>query len=159
MLTQDFREFIELLNESKVKYLIVGGYALAAHGIPRYTQDIDFWIRVDANNIEKLLSVLKNFGFDSLDIKKEDFLDKYNIIQLGYPPNRIDLLPEIDGVSFDEAYEHRIAIEIDKLLVNFIGFQQLKQNKQASGRLQDQVDFEQLKKLEEERRKNKQQKK
>ena len=146
---QDFREFIELLNENEVDYLIVGGYALAVHGIPRYTQDIDFWIRTNQKNIKKILKVLKDFGFASIDLKEEDFLDKDNVIQLGYPPNRIDLLSEIDGVVFDEAFKERTIIEIEGLKVNFINFRDLKKNKEASGRLQDLADLEKLNKIEE----------
>lgn len=86
ILNKDYREFIELLNEKGVKYLVVGGYAVAYHGYPRYTKDIDLWIWLNPANAERTVQALKEFGFDSLGIQPEDFLDPENVIQLGYPP-------------------------------------------------------------------------
>lgn len=149
---QDLKEFISLLNEEKVDYLIVGGYALAIHGVPRYTQDIDFWLRLDEKNIQKVLTVLKRFGFESLNISVSDFLNTDNIIQLGYPPNRIDLLSEIDGVGFEKAFENKAILDIDGISVNFINFHDLLANKKASGRLQDLADLESLEKIKKNRK-------
>ena len=104
MLNNDFKEFIQLLNVHSVRYLVVGGYAVAFHGHPRYTKDIDIWILLDKTNAKKMLDVLNVFGFSSLGLTEDDFLKKDNIIQLGNPPNRIDILTDLSGVIFDECY-------------------------------------------------------
>jgi len=144
VLNQDFREFIEQLNEKKVKYLVVGGYAVAFHGYPRYTKDIDFWIWLNEENADRMLKALKDFGFDSLGIKKDDFLDEDMVIQLGYPPNRIDLLTDATGVEFEACYQQKVQVDIDGLSINFIDLENLIQNKRASGRTQDLADAENL---------------
>ena len=113
VLNQDFREFIELLNARDVKYLVIGGYAVAFHGHPRYTKDIDFWIWLEESNATWMITMLNDFGFSSLGIKKEDFLDKDMVIQLGYPPNRIDLLTDLEAADFETCYELRNEIELD----------------------------------------------
>lgn len=100
LISQDFKQLLQSLNENKVKYLIVGGYAVAFHGYPHYTKDIDIWLAADKKNIENLLQASADFGFASLGLKLEDFLDPEQIIQLGYPPNRIDLITNLDGVDF-----------------------------------------------------------
>lgn len=143
MLNPDFKEFAELLNAHRVEYLVVGGYALAAHGHPRYTGDIDFWLARNSDNIERLLAALREFGFGSLALKTEDFAPDA-VIQLGQPPRRIDLLMGIDGVDFDACYERRDVITIDGLALNFIGLDDFKANKRASGRLKDLADLEAL---------------
>ena len=104
----DFREFIQLLNDHSVRYLVVGGYAVALHGHPRYTKDLDVWVEADSENIERLLSALKAFGFGSLDLNVDDFLEPDTVVQLGRPAQRIDLLTELDGVAFDNSYATRI---------------------------------------------------
>ena len=144
VLNQDFREFIELLNAREVKYLVIGGYAVAFHGHPRYTKDIDFWIWLNEDNATRMIAVLKDFGFSSLGIKKEDFLDKEMVIQLGYPPNRIDLLTDLEAVDFESCYELREEIEIDGLIVKFIDAKNLIIAKRAAGRMQDLADVEKL---------------
>ena len=144
MLNQDFKEFIQFLNDNKVNYLVVGGYAVAVHGHPRYTKDIDIWIETNPENAANLLLALEQFGFGSLGLKLEDFLTPNQIIQLGYPPNRIDLLTSIDGVDFADCYSSRIEVNINDLIVNFIDLENLKKNKKASGRLQDLADLENL---------------
>ena len=151
IVNQDFKEFIQLLNEYKVEYLIVGGYALAFHGYPRFTQDIDFWIWMNRENAAKIISVLKEFGFTSLHLEEEDFLDSENVIQLGYAPNRIDLITQIDGVDFKEAFSNKDVFKDKDYEINFIGLDQLIQNKRASGRLQDLADLEILEKIKKEK--------
>ena len=143
MLDRDFKEFAELLNAHRVDYLVVGGYALAAHGHPRYTGDIDFWIRPGADNIAQLLTALTAFGFGSLGLCAEDFtLD--TVIQLGHPPARIDLLTAIDGVSFDACFSRREQLVFAGVPLNIIGLEDFKLNKQASGRPKDLLDLESL---------------
>lgn len=146
VLNQDFREFIELLNEKEVKYLVVGGYAVAFHGHPRYTKDIDFWIWLNEENAERMIAALKDFGFSSPDLTKEDFLKEDMVIQLGYPPNRIDLLTNLDDVDFMDCFEKREKLIIDHLEVNFIDLKNLIKTKRASGRMQDLTDVENLEK-------------
>ncbi len=120
MLNNDFKEFIRLLNKNDVKYLIVGGYALALHGHPRYTKDIDIWILINRENAERTIFALKEFGFESLDLSAEDFMAPGYVIQLGQPPSRIDILTSVTALEFDECYASRMKIEIDELPVNFI---------------------------------------
>lgn len=145
LLNKDFKEFIELLNRNNVKYLVVGGYALAFHGHPRYTKNIDLWIWINKENAENVIKALHDFGFNSLDIKIEDFLKPNYVIQLGNPPNRIDLLTSLSGVDFGSCYSSKMELNIENTLVNFINLDNLKKNKKASGRLQDLADLENLK--------------
>jgi len=107
ILSQDFKEFLELLNVNQVRYLVVDGYAVAIHGHPRYTKDIDIWIESTPENAEKLVLALDQFGFASLGLKESDFREPDTIIQLGYPPNRIDLLTSLLGVEISECYAEK----------------------------------------------------
>lgn len=151
-LDKDFREFIELLNEHNVSYLVIGGYAVNFHGYPRYTKDIDLWLWLTQENIEKLIQAIKDFGFGSLDLSLEDFMTPENIIQLGYEPFRIDLLVDVDGINFEDCYERRIEAELDGVQIKFLSLRDLVAAKRASGRLQDLADAEQLEKLEEKKK-------
>ena len=144
VLNKDFREFIQLLNDHNVLYLVIGGYAVAFHGYPRYTKDIDIWIWLDKSNAEKILQVLKDFGFGSLDLTVDDFLDPEKVIQLGYPPNRIDILTDLKGINFKECYSSRVEVKIEGTNINFIDLENLKKNKKALGRHQDLADLENL---------------
>lgn len=146
-LNQDFKEFIELLNVNKVKYLVVGGYAVGFHGHPRYTKDIDLWVLMKSNNASNIIKSVKEFGFESLGLEEEDFLNSDNIIQLGFPPNRIVLLTEIAGVEFESCYSNKLTIEFEGVTIPFISLNDLIKNKQSSGRLQDLADAEKLEKL------------
>lgn len=143
-LSPDFKEFIQSLNDNDVRYLIVGGYAVAFHGHPRYTKDLDIWLRLEAGNAERIIAALRQFGFGALDLQPADFLAVDQVVQLGYPPNRIDLLTTLPGVQFDECYDNRDVVEIDGVPVNFIDLENLKKNKAASGRFQDLADLENL---------------
>ena len=144
VLNKDFREFIQLLNDHDVLYLVVCGYAVAFHGYPRYTKDIDLWIWLDKSNTEKMLQVLEDFGFGSLDLTVDDFLDTEQVIQLGYPPNRIDLLTDLKGINFKECYSSKVEVTIEDTTINFIDLISLKKNKKATGRHQDLADLENL---------------
>jgi len=144
MLSKDFKEFIELLNEHSVKYLVVGGYAVAFHGYPRYTKDIDIWIELSLENADKILKALNEFGFGSLDLTPDDFLESDQIIQLGYPPNRIDILTTLKDLKFENCYNARVEVEILGLHIHFIDIENLKKNKRATGRPQDLADAENL---------------
>lgn len=144
MLNSDFKEFAELLNSNGVEYLVVGGYALAAHGHPRYTGDIDFWVSIAPANITALLRALGAFGFGTLGLKAADFAQPNAVIQLGHPPRRIDLLTAIDGVEFVDCYGRRFPVEIDGLTLPFISLDDFKTNKRATGRLKDLADLHSL---------------
>ena len=143
MLNSDFKEFAALLAAHGVEYLVVGGYALAAHGHPRYTGDIDFWIAPEPDNIARLLAVLAEFGFGSLGLSAADFTAD-SVIQLGHPPRRIDLLTGIDGVAFADCWQRRETVQMDGLALNIIGLEDFKANKRATGRLKDLADLQAL---------------
>ncbi len=144
MLSKDFKEFIELLNGHNVRYLVVGGYAVAFHGYPRYTKDLDVWIELSAQNADNVIKALNEFGFGGLGLKSEDFLESDQIIQLGYPPNRIDILTTLKEINFEDCYKARVEVDIQGLKINFIDLENLKHNKRATGRPQDLADAENL---------------
>ncbi|MFQ5419975.1 MAG: DUF6036 family nucleotidyltransferase [Anaerolineae bacterium] len=144
ILTPDFKEFLQSLNDNDVRYLVVGGYAVAFHGHPRFTKDIDIWIWVDEQNAANLIQALDQFGFTSLGLAVDDFLEPDIIVQLGYPPNRVDLITGLKGVEFTACYAHRIEETMDGITVSFIDLENLKKNKKAVGRLQDLADLENL---------------
>ena len=141
----DFSDLLNLFNVKNVRYLVIGGYALIQYAEPRYTKDLDIWIEATPKNAQKMLKALDLFGFASLGLKEADFLVDDQIIQLGYPPNRIDLLSSLPGVEFTTCYEQRVQVQMDDIRVNFIDLANLRKNKQASGRLQDLADLENLK--------------
>lgn len=144
VLNPDFKEFLQLLNDNQVRYLVTGGYAVAFHGYPRYTKDLDIWIELSRDNAQKLIAALNEFGFASLGLSEQDFLEPGTVIQLGHPPNRIDLLTTVTGVDFETCYRSRIVIRVDDSDVNFIDLDNLRKNKQAVGRPQDLADLDNL---------------
>jgi hypothetical protein len=144
MLNRDFKEFVALLNAEGVEYLVVGAYALAVHGRPRYTGDIDVWLAPTQSNAERVLRVLDRFGFGGLGLTRDDFTRADRVIQLGYPPARIDLLTGIDGVAFDDAYPRRVTVELAGAALSVIGVDDFKANKRATGRHKDLGDLESL---------------
>ena len=144
VLNQDFKEFIQSLNDHDVRYLIIDGYAVAFHGHPRYTKDLDIWIELGQGNAANILKALAQFGFGSLGLTEDDFLEPDQIIQLGFPPSRIDILTTLEGVDFDECFASKTITTIDNIQMNFIDLENLKKNKKATGRLQDLADLENL---------------
>lgn len=124
--------------------MVVGGYAVALHGHPRYTRDIDVWIEMCAENASNVVRALDQFGFGSLELREADFLTPGQVMQLGQPPNRIALLCTASAVSFADCYESRVTVEVDGVPVNFISLKDLRKNKAASGRHQDLADLENL---------------
>lgn len=139
-LDPDFREFVRLFIANEVRFLVVGGYAVAAHGLPRYTGDLDTWVWVNSVNAARVLRSLEAFGFAGLDLTVDDFTVPDRVIQLGYPPYRIDILTSIEGVEFDDAWARRVDINLDGIQVPFIGREDLLANKRAAGRPQDVAD-------------------
>lgn len=140
VLDKDFKEFIALLNENNVRYLVVGGYAVAFHGHPRYTKDLDVWIAVDSENAEKISDVVRKFGFVSMGLESSDFLEPDSFVQLGYPPHRIDIIMGCEGLTFSECYSKKQSIEIDGLEIFFLDLESLLRNKESVGRPQDLAD-------------------
>jgi hypothetical protein len=123
---------------------VVGGYAVAVHGHPRYTKDLDVWIEARPENAAKMVKALEQFGFGTLGLQAADFLVPNQIIQLGYPPNRVDLLSTLVGIEFATCYAARVRVDIDGLGIDFIDRENLKKNKKAVGRAQDLADIESL---------------
>ena len=144
----EFREFLEFLNARDVQYLIVGGYAVGAHGLPRATKDLDVWVLAEPHNADQLMKALVDFGFGDVGLGAGDFTREDVIVQLGYPPLRIDILTSIDGVSFADAYPNRVDEQFDGVSVSFIGREDLITNKRAAGRSQDIADAARLEGLE-----------
>jgi hypothetical protein len=143
-LPKDLREFIELLNSHDVRYLNVGGYAVAYHGHPRMTGDIDIFIDISDENARKLEAVTDAFGFASLGLTAPDFLEPGTIIQLGKPPNSIDLLSSLSGVTFDDVWQQRVSETVDGVRLVFIDKTSLLVNKSATGRPKDLADIDAL---------------
>ena len=143
---KDLREFIGLFHSQGVEFVMVGGFALAFHGAPRFTEDIDFLVRSTPENAERIEAAINAFGFGGLGITKDDFLVPEQVIQLGRPPNRIDILTSISGVSWEEAWASRTAADLGGLEVWCIGKERLIENKRATGRVQDLADVERLQK-------------
>jgi hypothetical protein len=143
-LEPDRREFIELLNARDVRYVIVGAFALAHHGHPRYTGDIDFFVEPSVQNAERLSQVLQEFGFANIGVAEEDFTSEDQVVQLGVDPHRMDLMTSISGVAFEEAWNTREYGNLDGLQVPFISKELLKRNKAAVGRKQDLADLDYL---------------
>ena len=145
-LSRDLQEFAECLNSNKVEFPIVGALAVSWHGFPRYSGDIDFPIRPTDENARRVKSALAQFGFGALDIALSDLTGPGKVVQLGYAPNRIDLLTSITGVTFEEAWETRESGDLVGLPVFFIGRSALLRNKDSTGRTEDKIDADQLRK-------------
>ena len=139
-----FREMLSAFIAEGVEFLIVGAYALAAHGVPRATGDLDFWVRPGDDNARRVLQALAAFGAPLHDLSAEDLTQPDVVFQIGVEPARIDILTEIDGVAFDEAWAGRVVSEIDGLRVPVIGRAELIRNKRALGRTRDLADIEAL---------------
>jgi len=143
-LPPDFREFLKLLNAHQVEYLLIGGYAVAYHGYPRATADMDIWIAIHPHNAQRIVAALKEFGFDLPELTPELFLKEGQIIRMGVPPVRIEIATTISGVDFAECYTARVVDVLDEDEVNLINLAHLKANKKAAGRYKDLNDLENL---------------
>lgn len=140
----DFKELLALLNAHNVDYVIVGAYALAFHGAPRFTGDIDIFVKPDPKNAERILAALKEFGFGSLDLNKSDFQQPDNVIQLGVPPVRVDLITSLTAVSWQQAYSGKVEGIYGDVPVYFLGRKEFLANKKALSRKKDLADIEAL---------------
>ncbi|MFO0971950.1 MAG: nucleotidyltransferase [Phycisphaerae bacterium] len=143
-LHKDWREFIECLNAAGVRYVVVGGIAVGFHGYPRMTGDIDFFVEPTPENARRILGVLSRFGFTDIGVSESDLSGPDQVVQLGRPPVRIDLMTSVDQVSFDEAWASRVASALDGVTVSFISRDLLLRNKKATGRTRDRGDYDEL---------------
>lgn len=145
MLNQDYKEMLSLLLDNKVKFLLVGAYALAVHGFPRATGDIDIFIKPEINNTKKLYKSLIEFGAPLSEITVDDFIEPGTILQLGVAPRRIDIITKRDGLTFEETFIGNDVVNLDGMLIPVISKQNLIKNKLSTGRDKDRIDAEQLK--------------
>ncbi len=143
-LQPDFKELLALFNAHRVEYLIVGAYALAFHGAPRYTGDIDLLVRPSPGNAKAILAALADFGFASIGLLEADFLQADRVVQLGVPPVRIDLLTSLTGLTWEDANAQRVSGQYGDVPVHFIGKAEYIRNKKATGRKKDEADIEAL---------------
>lgn len=143
-LPQDFKEFLSLLNSHEVDYLLVGGYAVALWGYPRYTGDIDLWIAISDQNADKLVTVFKEFGFDVPELSRDMFLDAKRMTRLGREPVKIEILSHVSGLSFSEARANAVVRNLDGIAIPVISLRDLRTNKLASGRPKDLADLDNL---------------
>lgn len=141
---KDFKELLELFNKHKVEYVIVGAYALAFHGCPRYTGDLDILVKPDPDNAKKTIEAIKEFGFESLNLTIEDFSSPEKVVQLGVPPIRIDLITSLTAVTWEQVESHKVKGEYGNIPVYFIGKHELIINKKSLGRHKDLADIESI---------------
>ncbi len=144
LLTDDFREFLRLLNVQGVDYLLVGGYAVGLHGYPRATIDLDVWIRPAEDNAERVVAAVRTFGFDLAEVTPALFLSPRALVRFGVPPFRIELMTTIDGVDYEACRARAVEFDLDGLLVPVISLDDLKTNKRAAGRHKDLADLDNL---------------
>lgn len=143
-ISKDFEEFFELLNEHNVRYLVVGGYAFAIHARPRFTNDLDVFIEPDRSNASNLLKALEEFGFGDVGITLDDLQKVDQVIQLGYPPYRIDLMTSISNVRFADAWDRKVTARFGKQTVYYIGKEDFIASKKGAGRKRDLQDLDEL---------------
>ena len=146
MLNPDYRDMLSAFTDAGVEYLVIGAYALAAHGHPRATGDLDLWVRPTPDNAERVMTALSAFGAPLMEMSREDFETPDTVLQIGVSPRRIDILTTIEGVRFDDAWPGRVEIEVEDVPVSVIGREHFIQNKEALGRPQDRADVERLRK-------------
>ncbi len=144
MFGKDFLDLLKAFDSNDVRYLVVGGYAVAFYGHPRYTKDLDIWVEASLENARRIIQAIQDFGFGSLDLTLDDFSIADRVVQIGHPPHRVDILTSADGVEFTDCYTSRVETDVEGTPVNFISLDHLKRNKAASGRQQDRADLKAL---------------
>lgn len=144
MLNPDFKEILSALNDEEAEYLVVGAYAMAVHGVPRATGDLDLWVNSSDANADRVWKALERFGAPLTQLKPNDFREPGLVYQIGVAPVRVDVLTSITGVSFADAWKGRVSVKIDGITVTVISLAELIKNKTAVGRPQDLVDVERL---------------
>lgn len=143
-LARDFSEFLRSLTSHGVRYLVVGGYAVAWYGYPRATQDLDIWIGIDAANAESVTAAIRDFGFSAPNLAASLFLGPGKVVRMGFPPVRIEVLTSVSGLDFDSAFSRRVEADLGGQSVWLIDLEDLKANKRAAGRHKDLDDLEHL---------------
>lgn len=143
-LPHDFKEFLKLLNDHEVEYLVVGGYAVSYYGYPRPTGDIDIWIAIAPENASRMVQSLQEFGFAGSNLDDSLFLRPKSIVRMGVPPVKIEIMTDVSGVTFADCYARRTIANFEGVDVPLISFEDLRVNKAASGRLKDLNDLENL---------------
>ncbi|MBP1699672.1 MAG: hypothetical protein H6Q41_4860 [Deltaproteobacteria bacterium] len=144
MLNEDYRDMLQILLGNKVRFLVVGAYAMGAYGFPRATGDFDIWVDTSPENSKKVYSSLSRFGAPLTEISEETFTEEDIVFQIGIAPRRIDILTHIDGVRFKDAYESKVVIEVEGLPIPFISKNDLIKNKRSTGREKDKLDADYL---------------
>ena len=144
LITDDFKEFLRLLNANRVDYLLVGGYAVGLHGYPRATVDLDIWVSATAENAARVIAVLAAFGFESLSIAPRLFIDPRSIVRFGIPPFRIEIMTSIDGVDYGSCSRRAVTFDVEGVQIPVISLADLRVNKRAAGRHKDLADLENL---------------
>ena len=140
----DFRDLLELFNKHQVEFMLVGGYALAFHGAPRYTGDMDIFVHISSQNAVRIMAALREFGFGSVGLTAENFQQENMVVQLGVPPVRVDIITSLTGISWEDAYSNRVQGKYGNVPVSYIGRDQFILNKKATGRKRDLADLEAL---------------
>ena len=140
----DFSDLLSLFNAKRVRYMVIGGYAVVQHAEPRFTNDLDLWISTETTNADAVYSALRDFGAPLSGLTPADFKEEGSFYQMGAPPNRVDILMGIPGVEFPAAWKRRVEVDFDGLLVSFISREDLIRAKQAAGRPQDLIDLQSL---------------
>ena len=144
LVNSDFKELLSIFNDKSVKYLVIGGYAVIKYTEPRYTKDLDLWVKPDLDNAQAVVSALRLFGAPLTGLTTEDFAHEGYFYQMGVAPVRVDILMSIPGLSFDEAWEQRETVDFEGVVAPFISRQHLIISKRAAGRIQDLLDAEAL---------------
>jgi hypothetical protein len=143
-LARDFKEFLKSLNSNNVEYLLIGGYAVGIYGHIRATNDLDVWVNISPENAARIDHALRQFGFARAQLASDLFLARNNVVRMGVPPIRIEILTSISGVEFDSCYTEREMVPIEEIVVPVISLARLRENKAASGRAKDLADLESL---------------
>ena len=143
-LARDFKEFLKSLNSNNVEYLLIGGYAVGIYGHIRATNDLDIWVGISAENAAKIERALREFGFAAAGLTSDLFLARNNVVRMGVPPIRIEILTSVSGVEFESCYAEKEMIRIEEMVVPVISLARLRENKAASGRAKDLADLENL---------------
>jgi len=149
MLNEDYKEMLQILSDEKVKFLLVGAYALAVHGFPRATMDIDIWVKPEPENAEAVLRALRKFGAPLCDLTEEDLQKEGTIFQIGVAPRRIDIITTADGLYFDDAFKSSMVVTIEEIKLHVLSLDDLIRNKRSTGRTKDLADAESLESLKE----------
>ena len=144
MLNKDYKEMLQILLNNKVRFLVVGAYAMGVHGYPRATGDIDIWVEASSENSEKIYQSLSEFGAPLSEVTKTTFCEEGIVFQIGVAPRRIDIITKIDGVDFNKAYSDKQKIEIEGIKIPFLSKEDLIKNKESTGREKDQLDAKYL---------------